>query len=494
MLKKAISVILLFLIVFSFSTNLVSASEELTLVIDGKTIEADVNPMIIDGRTMVPVRVLFDSFGADVLWNENLRQVIISTKSTVIVFTIGSKTVYIDGVGRPIDVPPVIVQSRTLVPIRFISSVLGYDVLWNGSTRTVYITNKVSKLPDTTDKEDDIITDNPEKSVILSKINAVKKAKTMDITVSLSEKTEPKTMQLSSPDRLVFDFYNVEQTCANSNIKSDTTSVLEIRWAHHDDYTRLVVETAEKTTFTIRYTSSACIISVALTEYKPPEDDTDDHENKNDTVTDDITINGSAPVIVIDAGHGGYDSGAIGYDEDENIVLKEKDVNLTIAKHVFQRLKDAGIKVIMTRNSDVALGDTVMADLVARSEIANSSGADLFISIHNNAFTNPEATGTSVLYAGLSNNGDYGITSKDLAENILTPLVKATGLKDRGIVESPEMVVLKKTMMPAVLIECAFVSSYNDQLILSDPEKLSEIADGIYEGIIVSLFQMGKIE
>lgn len=494
MLKKAISVILLLLMVFSFTTPLVSASEELTLVIDGKTIEADVNPMIIDGRTMVPVRVLFDSFGADVLWNENLRQVIVSTKSTVIVFTIGSKTAYIDGVGRPIDVPPVIVQGRTLVPIRFISSVLGYDVLWNGSTRTVYITNKVSKLPDTTDKEDDIIADKPEYLAVLSKINAVKKAKTMDITVSLSEKIEPKTMQLSSPDRLVFDFYNVEQTCSNSNIEFDTTSVLDIRWAHHNDYTRLVVETAEKTTFTLRYTSSACIISVALTEYEPPQEDTADDETENDTNIDDITINGSAPIIVIDAGHGGYDSGAIGYDEDENIVLKEKEVNLTIAKHVFKRLKDAGMKVIMTRDSDVALGDTVMADLVARSEIANNSGADLFISIHNNAFTNPESTGTSVLYAGLSNNGDYGITSKDLAENILAPLVKATGLKDRGIVESPEMVVLKKTMMPAVLIECAFVSSYNDQKILSDPEKLSEIADGIYEGIVVSLCQMGKIE
>ena len=176
------------------------------------------------------------------------------------------------------------------------------------------------------------------------------------------------------------------------------------------------------------------------------------------------------------------------------ILLKEKDVNLTISKHLFKRLKDAGMKVKMTRDADVALGDTVMADLVARSEIANNLGADLFISIHNNASTNPESTGTSVLYAGLSNSGGYGISSKDLAENILAPLVKATGLKNRGIVESPEMVVLKKTMMPAVLIECAFVSSVNDQLILLDPKKLEEIADGIYNGVLISLRQMSKIE
>jgi len=494
MLKKAFCFFVLLSMIFNFVTIPVSASEELTLVIDGKIIESDVNPMIIDGRTMVPVRVLFDSFGADVLWNENLRQVIIITKSTVIVFTIGSKTAYIDGVGRTVDVPPVIVKDRTFVPIRFISSVLGYDVLWNGSTRTVYITNKPSHIPNDSEKEDDTPAESPEKFAVLSKITAVKKANAMDITVSISEKTEPKIMQLTSPDRLVFDFYNVDQTCANSNIKSDTSSVIDIRWAHHDDYTRLVVETEKKTTYSIRYTSSACIISVALTEQEKPEDDKASDTKEDDNQLGDVTVNDSSPVIVIDAGHGGYDSGAIGYDENENIVLKEKDVNLTISKHLSEKLEISGVDVIMTRDSDVALGDTVMADLVNRSEIANKSGADLFISIHNNAFTNADATGTTVLYAGLENSGGYGISGQELAENILSPLAKATGLKNRGTVRSPEMVVLKKTAMPAVIIECGFVTSYIDQKVLSDENKLIDIADAIFEGIVISLRQMGKIK
>lgn len=495
--NKLIAVVLVFLVLFGIGVYPCSASDDITLVINGKTVDSDVNPMIINGRTMVPVRILFDTFGADVLWNESLRQVIISTATSVIVFTIGSKTAYIDGVGRTVDVPPTIVDGRTLVPIRFISDVLHYDVVWNGSARTVYVSGKKSETaPD--DNKPNMPDDEREEELVLaelSRITAVEKAKTVDITVSLSEKIEPKVMKLSDPDRLVFDFYGVEQTCNNSDIQFENTSVTQIRWASHPDYTRIVVQTTEQTDYSLRYTSAACIITIEKTAYTPDDEDTpsDDNVSSSGTAIEPPKVSGDTPVVVIDAGHGGYDSGAIGRDVDGNEVIKEKDANLSIAQKLAQKLKSSGVKVIMTRSADVALGDTVMADLVARAEIANKSQADLFISIHNNAFTDPEATGTSVLYAGLSNNGGYGISSQELAENIQKPLVKATGLKDRGIVQSPEMVVLKRTIMPAVLIECAFVSSYTDQKILTNEKKVSDIAEAIYQGILISLRKMGKM-
>ena len=495
--NKLIAFVLVFFVFFGIGVCPCAASDDITLVINDKTVDSDVNPMIINGRTMVPVRILFDTFGADVLWNENLRQVIISTAASVIVFTIGSKTAYIDGVGRTVDVPPTIVEGRTLVPIRFISDVLRYDVVWNGSTRTVYVTGKKhASIPD--DDPASLPSDESKEEIALatlSRITAVEKTDAVDITVSLSEKIEPKVMKLSEPDRLVFDFYSVEQTCNNSNLQFENTSVTEIRWASHPDYTRIVVQTTEQTDYSLRYTSAACIITIGKTAYVPDDDDkdADDDASSSGNVTEPPKVSGGAPIVVIDAGHGGYDSGAIGRDADGNEVIKEKDANLSIAQKVSQKLKSSGIKVIMTRSADVALGDTVMADLVARAEIANRSGADLFISIHNNAFTDPEATGTSVLYAGLSNSGGYGISSKELAENIQAPLVKATGLKDRGIVRSPEMVVLKRTIMPAVLIECAFVSSYTDQKVLTNDKKISDIAEAIYQGILVSLRQMDKI-
>jgi len=497
MLKKIVAVVLVLVMLFGIGVCPCAASDDITLVINGKTVDSDVNPMIINGRTMVPVRILFDTFGADVLWNENLRQVIISTAASVIVFTIGSKTAYIDGVGRTVDVPPTIVEGRTLVPIRFISDVLRYDVVWNGSTRTVYVTGK-KYASATDDGESSLPNDESEDEpplTTLSRITAVEKSDAVDITVSLSEKIEPKVMKLSAPDRLVFDFYSVEQICGNSNLQFENTSVTEIRWASHPDYTRIVVQTTEQTHYSLRYTSAACIITIGKTAYIPDDEDktSDDNVSSSGTAIEPPKVLGGTPIVVIDAGHGGYDSGAIGRDADGNEVIKEKDANLSIAVKVNQKLKNSGIKVIMTRSSDVALGDTVMADLVARAEIANRSEADLFISIHNNAFTDPEATGTSVLYAGLSNSGGYGISSQELAQNIQAPLVKATGLKDRGIVRSPEMVVLKRTIMPAVLIECAFVSSYTDQKVLTNEKKISDIAEAIYQGILISLRKMGKI-
>ena len=497
MLKKIVAVVLVLVMLFGIGVCPCAASDDITLVINGKTVDSDVNPMIINGRTMVPVRILFDTFGADVLWNENLRQVIISTAASVIVFTIGSKTAYIDGVGRTVDVPPTIVEGRTLVPIRFISDVLRYDVVWNGSTRTVYVTGK-KYAPATDDGESSLPNDESEDEpplTTLSRITAVEKSDAVDITVSLSEKIEPKVMKLSDPDRLVFDFYSVKQTCSNSNLQFENTSVTEIRWASHPDYARIVVQTTEQTHYSLRYTSAACIITIGKTAYTADDEDktSDDNVSSSGTAIEPPKVSGGTPIVVIDAGHGGYDSGAIGRDADGNEVIKEKDANLSIAVKVNQKLKNSGIKVIMTRSSDVALGDTVMADLVARAEIANRSEADLFISIHNNAFTDPEATGTSVLYAGLSNSGGYGISSQELAQNIQAPLVKATGLKDRGIVRSPEMVVLKRTIMPAVLIECAFVSSYTDQKVLTNEKKISDIAEAIYQGILISLRKMGKI-
>jgi len=73
-------------------------------------------------------------------------------------------------------------------------------------------------------------------------------------------------------------------------------------------------------------------------------------------------------------------------------------------------------------------------------------------------------------------------------------MAEATGLKDRGIVESPEMVVLKRTKMPAVLLECAFVTNEGDRAVLLSEERTDAIADAIYKGIVNSLRTMGKVK
>jgi len=501
-MAKKLTAFLLFLVMLLSCVSITFASGNITLVVNGAVVGGDVNPVIINGRTMVPVRSLFDRLGATVSWNADLNQAIVSSPEKVIIFTIGSNLAYINGNVNTTDAAPVIMQGRTLIPVRFVSENLGYSVVWNEQNRTVYIngTSEGNASSNNMNQYNSQPENNPPATgtAKLSSITATDGGDSCIITVKLSQKTQPKTMTLSSPNRIVFDFAGVEQVCADSKIKFDGSSVEEVRWATHSDYTRVVVQTTAPSGYDLSYSGSDCIINVSKTATAPeassPNQPSASQPTEQPVVADKLTFNGSVPTVVVDAGHGGYDTGAIGRDENGNVVIYEKDVNFTIAQKLEQRLKARGINVIMTRTTDTDLADTIMAGLVARADVANSANADLFVSVHNNAFTSPDATGTSVLYAGLSNSGGYGISSETLAQNIQTPLVKATGLKDRGIVRSPEMVVLKRTIMPAVLVECAFVTSYTDQKVLLSQDKLNAIADAICEGVVTSLRTMGKIK
>ena len=530
LLKKIAFFLICFLFLFSAMLQCNAASNDITLVINGKITESDVKPMIINNRTMVPVRVVMESLGASVEWNDLMRQVVVMSNGKIMIFTINSPKVYVGSTSVTLDSPPVIVNDRTLVPIRFISENLGYEVFWNDETRTVVISgsepdnsnsieNENTNSDINADTDGNIGENNNSSDAVqpvlpkpsptpdgyvkpsLTSISSNKNTGGHTIRVSFSSVVEPKVMRLSSPYRLVFDFYGVNQTCRDSNRKIDSSSLKEIRWAKHDEYSRLVVETTEYVSYDIEYTQSECIIKVYAPSSDKSDEDSDDSPSGSTPVAPETQtpavqspVNNGSPLVVIDAGHGGFDSGAVGKDEDGNIIIKEKEANFDIAQRVESRLKNYGVTVIMTRTTDTALGSTIMEDLVKRAEIANKANADLFVSIHNNAFSDSTATGTCVLYAGLPSSGDYAITGKELAQNIQTPLLNATGLSDRGIVASPQIVVLKRTIMPAALVECAFVTCPDDQKVLLDNSKLDKIADEICGGIVVSLRKMGKIK
>ncbi len=171
-------------------------------------------------------------------------------------------------------------------------------------------------------------------------------------------------------------------------------------------------------------------------------------------------------LIVIDAGHGGHDSGAVGSK------VYEKDMALASALELEKQLKQKGFKVYMTRSTDV------FVDLYERADIANELGADLFISIHYNATTNSTAHGVEVLYAG-----DGKRDSHSLAEDIQPYLVKDLKAVDRGTVYRPNLVVLRKTKMPAVLCELGFVTNPEEQDKMLNPSYVSTSAASIVKGI-----------
>lgn len=118
-------------------------SQDIRILLDGVLLESDVPPIIINGRTMVPLRVISEALGAEVGWEGETRTITISTADTSAIMVVDNDTVVVVTNGQEsiivLDVAPIIMYGRTLVPLRFIAELFGNDVDWDGSTRTIFI-------------------------------------------------------------------------------------------------------------------------------------------------------------------------------------------------------------------------------------------------------------------------------------------------------------------------------------------------------------------
>ena len=176
--------------------------------------------------------------------------------------------------------------------------------------------------------------------------------------------------------------------------------------------------------------------------------------------------------VIIDAGHGGEEPGAM--DDGR----REKDDTLRLALAIGQILENNGVDVVYTRTMDIY--DTPLE----KAQIANQSGADYFVSIHRNAFPVPgTASGAMTLVYE-----DAGVPAM-LADNIQRNLVE-TGFRDLGVQERPGLIVLRKTQMPAVLVEAGFLDHPEDNRIFD--EQFDQIAQGIADGILTTFSQLKK--
>jgi N-acetylmuramoyl-L-alanine amidase len=212
--------------------------------------------------------------------------------------------------------------------------------------------------------------------------------------------------------------------------------------------------------------------------------------------------------IVIDPGHGGEDPGAVGPTG-----LKEKEVNLQVAKLLAQKLKERlpEVKVILTRNTDVFI------PLIQRPAIANSKKGDIFISLHTNASPDPNARGIEVYYLNFSTDPEsmrvaaLENSASDKTLSDLQDLIKAvlsnTKLSEskllaekvnqylhqtlvrfypdtpsRGVKYAP-FLVLVGTRMPAILVEVSFITNPVEESRLKNPHYLEMVAEGIAKGV-----------
>ncbi|MCI6231269.1 MAG: N-acetylmuramoyl-L-alanine amidase [Selenomonas sp.] len=182
-------------------------------------------------------------------------------------------------------------------------------------------------------------------------------------------------------------------------------------------------------------------------------------------------------VIVIDAGHGGNDSGAIGPTG-----VMEKTVTLNIALRLQKLLEAEGATVYMTRSTDTEVSPkgakaSDIEELQARCDVANNHDADIFISIHNDSFTNGAAKGTTGYYYSRGS-----AKSRDLADKIRSGVIDQIGTQSRGT-QSCNFYVVKHTDMPATLVEVAFISNPEEEKLLNSDDGAQKAAQGIADGI-----------
>ena len=338
-----------------------------SLVVNNHLIDPPLSPIIFNDRALVPVREIFEEVGADVSYAGDTQTIEVVGENTYVTLRINDNIAFVNGrkVNIPDNVVPKLIskvggETKTMVPVRFISDSIGLDVEFS-----------------------------PESGAILIE----------------SDGYTPAAEDTSS--------YSVEP---------------------YEEYS----------------------------EPQPPQPQ---------SVYDKL--------IVLDAGHGGSDSGAVGY-LDGNMIL-EKNLTLEITNRVKNVLENAGYSVAMTRTDDT------LPSLQERPEFANALNAAVFVSIHINSVDNaPNANGTEVFYATENNDDGYGTTSERLAANILERMLYYMGSTNRGV-KTAEHAVTRRCNMPAALAEVGFITNPTEVYNMTTDEYQQKAAQGIAEGIMITL-------
>lgn len=429
-MKKIIKISILFismLITPVFAANTFNVSignkdyrvKEAGVLINEDSLKTDFSPYIKEGRTFVPIREITEKLGADVKWNGKDKSIKITLNGDVINMQIDNSKVTVNDKKIELDhaqAPQLALYSKprketkTMVPLRFISETFGYNVDWN---------NDKVRAEISTEKTNSIVEDNKNK-----------------------------------------DKNNKKKTKNSKNSKVNSKSIF------NDNFFQSNVE--KKETKDIKNQ-----INKGNEDKIFEEADLDLKEKKNRVIKDKIEINGKLN-IVIDPGHGGKDSGAIAVDG----YTYEKDLNLLVAENLMEKLNEnSEINARITRTRDEYI------KLLDRASVSNDNNADLFLSIHFNSSDNSSAKGIEVLYASEKNIAIKDTVQKHFANCLQKALIRETGAVDRGIKNTPAIIVLNKTKNVSALVELGFLSNESDLENIKDPEYIDKLAKGIYNGI-----------
>lgn len=183
--------------------------------------------------------------------------------------------------------------------------------------------------------------------------------------------------------------------------------------------------------------------------------------------------------VVVDAGHGGADGGAVGSKSG----VVEAGLNLTVARLVQAGLEEAGVEVRLTREGEEALAEGKQADMQARKAIMNQPEVDLVVSIHMNKFTDPSVKGPMAFYMEGSEEG------QKLAEMVIEAVCEAIGSPQRKA-NPGDYFIIRESPAPSVLVECGFLSNSEDEALLQQPAHQRKLAEGVVKGVLTYLQEL----
>ncbi|WP_219837697.1 N-acetylmuramoyl-L-alanine amidase [Paenibacillus sp. R14(2021)] len=491
-MKKFVTVVFLLSLLISMFPGIAGAAEAPKLYLNGKQLASNAEPKIVGASTLVPIRTITEGLGYDVNWTS--PNVTISNGDTNVILTIGGKTAVVNDHEVKLEAPALNNDGATLVPLRFVGEQFGLDVYWDADTRTVHMYQQNVSNPPVTEPGDggnpappvdggtdpgtgtpgngDGGTTTPAgdetaflKSIVFDGLGSIYLPYTGEIG-------DVKQQVLHSPERVVVDLPYMNFAADFSTGFTETSNggklgevvvdshptLKKIRYSYFSDKpstVRVVLDLNAPTNYQV--SKEDHVIRIDVLEQTGPV--TTDPGTPVDPPTGKDVFN-----VVLDAGHGAKDPGALSINGHQ-----EKEYNLAITLKVKALLdKESRIKPYLTRSNDT------FVELDDRAKFANDLHANLFVSFHANKTENATVSGSETYY--------YRSDSIPFAKVMHKHLVAGTGFRDRGVRQAA-YVVVKKTTMPAVLLEAGYLSNASDSSVLFSDVKQNKIAAEIVAGI-----------
>ena len=453
-------------------------NQVINLYINNKLIDTkDMPPVNLNGRVLVPAREVFEPMGALVEWKAAEKKAYILYQDSLLVLEVGNKEAWLNGAIEPLDMPAQIINGKIMLPVRFVSETMGFDVLWQELTQSVYIAGKYAApgvtnpivadpIPAEPIVTEPVVTDPVPAEPIVTEPVITEPTVTDPIFngqnyeldyLTFKEDTDTlairKEKNIKLRDLNIYDLYRERKIVIDLGADYSDVYYDLVYEGLYGSITGISVSTIGTTQITLKENTVKAVDSYEDDEY--------------------IYIQLVRPkdkykkIIVIDAGHGGSDPGTSANG------TQEKDLNLKYALKAYQFLtENTDVKVYMNREEDETL------PLTQRTILANEIEADMFISIHVNSVGNSNINGVEVFYYADS------IEGKQMAELAVKNMVNYTGMAGtRGAKPNTGYYVIRTTKMPAILIETGFITNPLDYQRLISDEFAENVGYAVYRTV-----------